>query len=422
MFKGFKIGNKAYDVLKIKDFRNFLFARFFMTFGIQMQSVIVGWQVYEYTKDPFSLGLIGLAEAIPFISIALFGGHIADIISRKKIIMISTTCYLVCAMMLFVFGLNTGFFYPLFGVLPVYLIIFVTGISRGFFFPAQTAFMAQLVPRELYANSSTWSSLLWHIAAVSGPATGGLVYGFFGMNMAYSIVVGCVFVALFFFLRTTSKPLVKKLKAESLFESLSIGIKFVFKNQIILGALALDMFAVLFGGAVAMLPVFADQIFHTGPQGLGFLRAAPFFGSVIMSLYLAYNPPINNSGKKLFFAVSGFGVCIILFAITTNFYLAMFLLLLSGMFDNISVVIRSTIIQLFTPDEMRGRVASVNSIFIGSSNEIGSFESGLAARIMGLVPSVIFGGAMTLVTVGSAFKLAPRLRRMNLKDEFSKKC
>jgi MFS family permease len=421
MFKGFKSGNKAYDVLKIKDFRNFLFARFFMTFGIQMQSVIVGWQVYEYTKDPFSLGLIGLAEAVPFISIALFGGHIADIISRKKIIMISTTCYLVCAMMLFVFGLNTGYFYPLFGVLPVYLIIFVTGISRGFFFPAQTAFMAQLVPRELYANSSTWSSLLWHIAAVSGPATGGLVYGFLGMNMAYSIVVGCVMVALFFFFRTASKPIVKKLKAESLFESLSIGIKFVFKNQIILGALALDMFAVLFGGAVAMLPVFADQVFHTGPQGLGFLRAAPFFGSVIMSLYLAYNPPINNSGKKLFFAVSGFGICIILFAITTNFYLAMLLLLLSGMFDNISVVIRSTIIQLFTPDEMRGRVASVNSIFIGSSNEIGSFESGLAARIMGLVPSVIFGGAMTLVTVGSAFKLAPRLRRMNLKDEFSKK-
>lgn len=421
MLKGLQKGNKAYDVLKIKDFRNFLLARFFMTFGIQMQSVIVGWQVYEYTKDPFSLGLIGLAEAIPFISVALFGGHVADLISRKKIIVVSTFCYLLCATVLLIFGINTGYFYPLFGIIPVYIIIFITGISRGFFFPAQTAFMAQLVPRELYANSSTWNSLLWHIAAVSGPATGGLLYGFLGMNFAYSIVVAFVLIALFFFFRVKSKPIVKRLIAESLFKSLSTGIKFVFKNQIILGALALDMFAVLFGGAVAMLPVFADQIFHTGPQGLGFLRAAPFFGSVIMSLYLAYNPPVHNSGKKLFLAVSGFGVCIILFAISKNFYLALFLLLLSGMFDNISVVIRSTIIQLFTPDEMRGRVASVNSIFIGSSNEIGSFESGLAARIMGLVPSVIFGGAMTLITVGSAFKLAPKLRKMNLSDEFSKK-
>jgi MFS family permease len=421
MFKGLTSGHKAYDVLRIADFRNFLLARFFMTFGIQMQSVIVGWQVYEFTKDPFSLGLIGLAEAIPFISVALFGGHIADIISRKRIIIISTLCYLISALALLVFGLNTGYFYPLFGITPVYLIIFITGISRGFFFPAQTAFMAQLVPRELYPNSSTWNSLLWHIAAVSGPAAGGLLYGFLGMNFAYSCVISFVVIALFFFFRVSSKPIIKKQIAESLFVSLSTGIKFVFKNQIILGALALDMFAVLFGGAVAMLPVFADQIFHTGPQGLGFLRAAPFFGSVIMSLFLAYNPPVKNSGKKLFLAVSGFGICIILFAVTTNFYLALFLLLLSGMFDNISVVIRSTIIQLFTPDEMRGRVASVNSIFIGSSNEIGSFESGLAARIMGLVPSVIFGGAMTLITVASAFKLAPKLRRMNLKDEFSKK-
>ncbi len=392
-----------------------------MTFAIQMQSVIVGWQVYEFTKDPFSLGLIGLAEAIPFISVALFGGHVADLISRKKIILISSACYLVCASALLAFGLNTSFFYPVVGILPVYLIIFITGISRGFFFPAQTAFMAQLVPRELYPNSSTWNSLLWHIAAVSGPATGGLLYGFLGMNIAYSFVLTFVIIALFLFFRVRSKPIVKKSTAESLFQSLSAGIKFVFKNQIIFGALALDMFAVLFGGAVAMLPVFADQVFHTGPQGLGFLRAAPFFGSVIMSLLLAYNPPVVNSGKKLFIAVSGFGICIILFALTTNFYLALFLLLLSGMFDNISVVIRSTIIQLFTPDEMRGRVASVNSIFIGSSNEIGSFESGLAARIMGLVPSVVFGGAMTLITVASAFKLAPKLRRMNLKDEFSKK-
>jgi len=408
----------AYAVLKITDFRNYAFARFFITFGVQMQSLIVGWQVYEHTKDPFSLGLIGLTEAMAFLSVGLFSGHLADIYNRKKIIVVSAIAFFICAAYLTFLSFNLTQCYALYGIIPVYIGVFFTGISRGFIFPAQTAFMAQLVPRELYPNSSTWNSLLWHVAAVSGPAAGGLIYGFYGINIAYLIVLVFILISICFFVLVRPKPIIKKSVPEKLFKSLTTGVKFVFNNQIILGALTLDMFAVLFGGAVAMLPVFADTVFHVGPKGLGFLRAAPFIGSVIMSFTLAYYPPAVNTGKKLLWCVAGFGICIILFALTPSFYLAMFLLMLSGMFDNVSVVIRSTIIQLFTPDEMRGRVASVNSVFIGSSNEIGSFESGLAAKIMGLIPSVIFGGAMTLVVVGITTRFAPVLRKLSFKDEF----
>ncbi len=302
------------------------------------------------------------------------------------------------------------------GVYPIYVLILFTGLARGFNFPAQSAFTATLVPRELYANSSTWNSLVWHIAAISGPAFGGLLYGFWGVNVAYSAVIVFGVMAVIFFMNVNSRPVPVKEKSETLVESLLVGIRFVFKNQIILGALSLDMFAVLFGGATAMLPVFAGEILKVGPEGLGLLRAAPAVGAVFMGVFLAFYPPLENSGKKLFFSIAGFGVSIILFAISKNFYLSFFFLMLSGIFDNVSVIIRSTTIQLFTPDEMRGRVASINSIFVGSSNEIGSFESGLAARIMTLVPSVVFGGVMTILIVGGIANIAPNLRRLNLKD------
>ncbi|MFA6925029.1 MAG: MFS transporter [Bacteroidales bacterium] len=407
----------AFAVLKIKDFRYFVLARFTLTFAIQMQSTIVGWQVYEYTKDAFSLGLIGLAEAMPFMGIALLGGHFADIFNRKKIIVICDFVYFLCALSLFFITYKFSYLLKLHGVFPIYSIIFLTGIARGFLFPSQTALMAQIVPRNLYANSSTWNSSTFHIAMVIGLAFGGLIIGFFGIDKAYLAVVACVFLSLLFYLKVKSKPMPKKEKDESLFESLATGVKFVFKNQIVLGAISLDMFAVLFGGAVALLPIFAAEILKVGPQGFGFLRAAPAFGAVIMAMFLAYKPPLENSGKKLLISVTGFGLCIICFALSKNFYLSLFLLALSGVFDNVSVIIRQTIIQLYTPNEMRGRVASVNSIFIGSSNEIGSFESGLAARLLGLIPSVIFGGSMTLLVTGIAAKFAPKLRNLNLKKD-----
>lgn len=380
-----------------------------------MQSVIVGWQVYDLTHDPFSLGLIGLSEAILFLAVALFAGHVADMFNRKSIIVITATVYVLCAMVLLYMSFIMPGLYKTTGVLPLYLVIALTGLARAFFYPAQSAYMAQIVPRNLYANSSTWNSTVWHIAAVSGPAAGGLIYGFAGIHAAFICVVVLSAFSLVFFFSSRSVPLPERDDTESVFKSLATGIKFVFNNQVLLGAMALDMFGVLFGGAVALLPVFASEILHTGPQGLGFLRAAPALGAVLMAMVLAYYPPIYRSGVKLLWAVGGFGACILFFAISGNFWLSFGLLALSGMFDNVSVIIRGTILQMYTPDEMRGRVASVNSLFIGSSNELGSFESGLAARIMGLVPSVIFGGAMTISIVLATAGFAPKLRKMEIR-------
>jgi MFS family permease len=407
----------AYAVLKIKEFRLFLSARFVITVAVQMQSIIVGWQIYEMTKDPLSLGLIGLSEAIPFIFMAFFSGHIADTSNRRSIILSSLFVYMLCAVTLLLFTTHLDFILNHFHTLPIFIIIAITGFARAFIYPAQTAFMAQLVPRTLYTNSSTWNSTTWHIAAVTGPAIGGLIYGFLGITWAYSLVVGLVGLGFVLFLFIQSKVMPVKEVQETIGQSIRTGVQFVFQNQVVLGALSLDMFAVLFGGAVAMLPVFAAEVLRVGPQGLGFLRAAPAAGAVLMALYLAYHPPLKNTGKKLFISVAGFGLSMILFALSKNFYLSLFLLALSGMFDNISVIVRHTILQLYTPDHMRGRVASVNSVFIGSSNEIGSFESGLAAKLMGLIPSVIFGGGMTLLITGVTARLSPVLRKMHLSDQ-----
>lgn len=410
------VKHDAYAVLKIRDFRLFISFRFFTTLAIQMQSIIVGWQVYQLTRDPLSLGLIGLAEAIPFIAVALYAGHVADRYNRKNIILWFDLLFLLGTCGLLLFSYYSSEMINVIGILPVYVVVAISGIARAFMYPSTIALMAQMVPRELYANSSTWNSTTWHIAAITGPAIGGLVYGFFGVKVAYFTVIFFMIgsMVLVSMVKRYRYPLMEE--GESLYQRLSNGIRFVFRNQVLLGTMTLDMFAVLFGGAVAMLPVFAAEVLMVGPQGLGFLRAAPMAGAVIMSLFIAYRPPMVNAGRSLLIGVAGFGVSIILFAISKNFYLSLFLLMLSGMFDNISVIIRATTLQLLTPDEMRGRVASVNSIFIGSSNEIGSFESGVAARLMGLIPSVIFGGGMTLLIVGLTAKFAPLLRKLNLRN------
>jgi MFS family permease len=276
--------------------------------------------------------------------------------------------------------------------------------------------MAQIVPKALYHNSSTWNSLAFHLALILGPAIGGLLYGFFQANITYMVVMllGTTSWILFYMVKKQPIPTSDFRQRSTLLKSISEGIKFVFKNEILLGAMALDMFAVLFGGAVAMLPVFAEEILKVGAEGLGFLRASPALGAIIMSFTLAHYPPLRNTGKKLIAATAGFGICIICFAVSRNFYLSLFILALSGSFDSISVVIRQTIMQLYTPDEMRGRVAAVNSIFIGSSNEIGAFESGLAAKLMTIVPSVIFGGSMTLIITGITSRIAPKLRMLSI--------
>jgi MFS family permease len=404
----------AYAALKIRDFRWFVVARFVLTFAIQMQSVIVGWQIYQLTHDALALGLIGLAEAIPFLSISLFTGHVADVINRKKIILFSNFAYLICAAALLLVSTKFNFILNEYGTNPIYIIILVTGLARGFLTPAQGAFAAQLVPRELFGNASTWNSLVWQISAVTGPAIGGLLYGFAGIGSAYITVIIFTTCALTFYSFIKDKPMIKNNREESIRDSLLRGLKFVYNNQIILGAISLDMFAVFFGGAVSVLPIFADQVLHTGAKGLGLLRAAPAVGAIIMSIVQVHNPLFKQAGRNLLICVLGFGVSIILFALSKNFLLSLFVLLLSGMFDNVSVIIRGTIIQLFTPDEMRGRVSAVNGIFIGSSNELGSFESGVAAKLMGLIPSVIFGGTMTLLVVAAIRKFAPKLKTLKL--------
>lgn len=406
----------AYAVLKVRDFRLFLTFRFFTTIAIQMQGLIVGWQMYELTKDPLALGLIGLAEALPNIATALFAGHAADRYNRKHIIVWFTLLFLVGTTLLFLFSIKSLGIIAAFGVFPIYLVVMISGISRAFLYPSIVAIMSQLIPRQLYGNASSWSSTIWQLAAISGPALGGLIYGFFGVRIAYLSVLFFLLLALVLLVFVRNRPMAVYVAGETLYQRLSSGLKFVFKNQILMGAMSLDMFAVLFGGAVAMLPIFAAEVLKVGPQGLGFLRAAPMLGAVAMSLVMAHRPPMVHAGRNLMIGVAGFGLSIICFALSRNFYLSLGLLMLSGMFDNISVIIRATAMQLLTPDEMRGRVASVNAIFIGSSNEIGSFESGVAAKLMGLIPSVIFGGIMTLGIVGFTSKFAPKLRGLNLRE------
>lgn len=406
--------SSPFSSFRIKEFIFFLLARFTLIVGAQMQYVIVGWQIYQITKDPLSLGLIGLAEALPFIGIAPFGGHIADLIDRKKIILAATLFFMAGSFLLLYFTLDMSHAIETFGTVPIYVVIFMTGIARGFIGPTYFAILPQIVSRELIPNAATWSSTTFHIAAVAGPAAAGLIYGFYGITTSYIVVLAFIAISLLCVMLMQSKPVPPKTKEEPFTQSLSAGIRFVFKNQIILSALSLDLFAVLFGGATALLPVFADKILDVGPEGLGVLRAAPAFGAVVMAGILAYNPIRKNAGRTLLWSVVGFGISMILFALSESFYLSLFILILSGAFDNVSVVVRHIIIQLMTPDEMRGRVAAVNGIFIGSSNEIGAFESGVAAKLLGLIPSVIFGGCMTIGIVGFVAKISPALRKLNL--------
>jgi MFS family permease len=407
------VQNDPYVSLRNPEFRLFALARLLLTIAIEMQGRIVGWQIVQYTKDPFLIGMIYLTEAIPAILTALFAGHIADIIQRKKIIVVATLILSVFTSILFSFTLKDNYILHRYGIIPIYVVIFFTGIGRAFIAPSFFAFLSQIVPREDYPNATTWNSTAWQIGAIAGPALGGIAC-LIGINFAYAsdFVLMIIALGLIFFIKSRRIP--ERQKKEDLFTSLSQGVKFVFGNQIIVSALSLDLFAVLFGGAVSLLPLFSTIILHTTSIGFGILGAAPAAGAVIMTALMAYMPPFKNAGRNMLLSVAGFGVCMILFALSTNLILSVFLLALSGAFDSVSVIVRATILQLMTPDEMKGRVSSVNSIFLGSSNEIGGFESGLAAKILGLVPSVIFGGSMTILIVSFTSLKAKTLRTLSL--------
>ncbi|HEX8152099.1 MAG TPA: MFS transporter [Thermoanaerobaculia bacterium] len=402
-------GNPSHDPyasLRNRDFRWLVLSYGASVIAREGQIVVVGWQVFALTKDPLSLGLIGLAEALPMIAFALFAGHVADRAERRLVALLGTVGMLISAVALLAFTMR-----GLASVWPVYLVIFLSGIARSFTRPAYTVLSAEILPREQYANGVAWRTSTWQAAAIVGPALGGIVYGFGGAVVAYGIVCVLMAVALAAIAGITHRSAPAPKEDMAMSESLKIGVRFLLAEPVMLAAMTLDLFSVLFGGAVALLPVFATML-KAGPQGLGLLRAAPAIGSIGTGMWLAHRPPMKRAGPWLLGAVAVFGACIIAFALSRSFWLSFAILALSGMADSVSVVIRSTLLQIRTPAHMLGRVSSVNQVFIGASNEIGAFESGVAARLLGVVPSVVFGGCMTLLVVAVTAWKAPQLRRL----------
>jgi MFS family permease len=401
----------AYAALRHREFRWFIVSLFTMVVGSQLQAVVVGWQVYRLTHDPLSLGLIGLAEALPFIGIALPAGYLADRRNRRAISVASLLVLACCSAALLTFSATPGLL-ARGGVGPIYATIFVSGIARGILQPARQALGAEIIPRSVYQNAIAWRSSTWQTASVIGPAIGGLLYGFAGAVASYGTAVLLMLVALAAFLMVRYAPEPRSSERTSMFAELLSGLRFVWSEHAILAALSLDLFSVFLGGAEALLPVFASEILKVGPQGLGLLRAAPAAGAVTMGIFLAHRPPFRRAGRAMLLAVAVFALAIVGFGLSRDYYLSLALLALSGMADNVSVVIRSTLIQLLTPPQMLGRVSAVNSIFIGSSNELGAFESGVAARLLGAVPAVVLGGSAALAVVGLTARLVPRLRTL----------
>jgi MFS family permease len=406
-----------YAALRYREFRSYLGMRFFFTFAYQMQAVIIGFHIYHLTNDPLALGLVGLCEAIPAIGIALYGGYVADKSEKRALLIKIFSCVFLCSLVMLIVTMKQMHPYvPEAYIIPImYFMVFGIGLARGFFGPATFSIMAQIIPKKLYPNSSTWNSSSYMLASIVGPAAGGLIYGFYGITVTYIVIIFFIIIALIciFFLKEHPPRFIPK---ESIMKSLTEGVQFVFKNKMMLGAMSLDLFSVFFGGAVALLPVFANDILKVGPEGLGYMRAAASAGAVITMLAMAKISPMNKPWRNLLIAVTGFGISIICYGLSKNFYVTLFFLFTEGAFDSISVLIRSTIMQLLTPDEMRGRVSAVNSMFIGSSNEIGAFESGLTAKLMRTVPAVVFGGGMTIVVAGITYLNTKSLLKLSLQE------
>ncbi|MFN0728454.1 MFS transporter [Polaribacter gochangensis] len=411
-----KTKKDPYAALRIKEFNIFLLVRFALVFAWSMQFIIIEWQVYSITKDPLSLGIIGLMEVIPAVSMALFAGHIVDQKEKRNLLAICTAAFSLISLGLFFLTLpsfvedwsqKTVLF-------SIYALVFFGGFLRSFFGPTIFSLIALIVPKKLYPNAATWSSSTWQMASVLGPAFAGFTIAWIGVHWSLSIVFFLVLLSFFLVFLIKKKPILNPKIGEPIFQSLKEGIQFVYKTKAILGAITLDMISVLFGGAIALLPIYAQDILKVGPEGFGALRAAPAVGAFLTMLITAYIPISKNAGMKLLAAIFGFGLCIIVFGLSSVFWISIIALFFSGVTDGISMVIRQTILQLKTPDNMRGRVASVNSMFVGSSNELGAFESGLTARLMGTVTAVVFGGTMTLITVVTTGFVNPTLRKLDL--------
>lgn len=406
---------KTWLLLKEKEFLRFILTRFAVIFSLFIQSTSLGYLMYSITKDPLTLGLIGLAELIPAFGFAFFAGYMVDRREKRTMYLLCIILYILNTLLILVitstfFKANADAHWLEWSI---YLVMFFSGCIRAFLAPSSFSLMPLLIDKERIPQAVTWSSTAWMLGSVLGPLAGGLIMAWQSVHVAiWASLVGLMF-SFVFILGIRKKSIVVS-KDIGLLKGLAQGFRFVFKSEIILAVLCLDLFAVLFGGAESLLPVFSKDILQIGELGFGWLRSAHGIGSMLLLLVLSYVPLRSNVGHKLFASVAGFGLCILLFGISTNVYLSFFLLMIAGMLDGVSVVIRHSILQLKTPEELKGRVSSINMMFISSSNELGAFESGLAARLLGTVPSVVFGGLMTILVVVATFFAAPNLRRIKL--------
>jgi len=408
------IKRDPYAAIRSAEFRSLLIGRFVFIMGLRMMSTLVGWWVYNLTNAPVAIGIVGLSEFIPAVSFALYAGHVIDLSEKKKLLLRGVFLYFLAASMLLILStpLLTGHLHNHTIALCIFGIIFCTGIIRSFAGPVFNVMLAQIVPKSDLQNATTWNQGAWLSASVSGHAIGGFLIAFLGNTGTLIVITALILTALGVLTGLKPKPALNERGEKRTWESVKEGISFVFTTKELLGAISLDLFAVLFGGAAALVPVYARDILKVGAQGFGLLNGASDIGSICSVILLTFFPMRRHQGKKLMFAVAGFGTCIILFGISKYFLLSFAALMVSGMLDGISVVTRGTIMQLKTPDNMRGRVMSVNSMFINSSNELGQFESGVAAKLLGVVPSVVFGGCMTWLVVIITWFKAPSLRKM----------
>jgi MFS family permease len=406
--------HKSFAALRHPEFRIYILARFLFIMVLTMQATLISWEVFAITKDPFSIGLIGLVEFMPAVVMAIYSGYIIDKSDKKKLLHYSIAGNLVLTILFtYITSEHALTSFSKSSILVcIYIIAFLTGIARAFSGPTSFALVSMLVPKEELPNATSWHSSSWQIAAVTGPAIGGLLYGEKGITFAFAtmIVMLSTSVLVLFFIKP--KPPVVVLNREPMLKSIQEGFKFVWQSKDILGVLSLDLFAVFFGGATALLPYFSDQILNTGAEGLGILRSAPGIGAIMVMLVINFLPMRKNQGKIMLYCVAGFGLSMIVFGLSTLFWLSFSALLLSGVLDGISVIVRSTVLQLKTPEAMKGRVSSLNSIFIISSNELGAFESGFASRLMGVIPSVVFGGLMTIGIVALNWIKNPTIKKL----------
>lgn len=397
---GFFQNKDAYKALAFPEFRAYVTGNTLFTIALLIQEVVLAYEIYKITHNPLALGLIGLAEAVPFISLVLFGGHFADNRDKKTIMQVTLSLIIASSVFLLYSSTQLQSADQDFHIYSIYAVIFIIGLSKGFFSPAASSLNPFLVPKEVFANAATWNSSFWQLGSILGPGVAGFLYAYAGLSGSLITVIALLLGVMFCIFQIENRPVpAKTVQHESIWHSLREGIAYVFKTKIILYSISLDLFSVLFGGVIAILPIFAEDILKVGAEGLGILRAAPSVGAVVTMVTLVYFPPLKHAWRNLILAIAGFGLATFVFGLSTNFWLSVTALFFTGAFDSISVVIRQTVLRFYTPDEMRGRVSSVNGVFVSTSNEMGAFESGVAAKIFGTVPSVLIGAGVTMVLV-----------------------